>query len=43
LVTAHRSDYVAAAKGDEIFVEILEKPLPERRLVASVDRATGRV
>jgi FixJ family two-component response regulator len=43
LVTAHRADYVAAAKGDEIFVEILEKPLPERRLVASVDRATGRM
>ena len=43
LVTAHRVDYVAAAQGDEIFVEILEKPLPERRLIASVDRATGRV
>lgn len=43
LVTAHRADYVAAAQCDEIFVEILEKPLPERRLIASVDRATGRV
>lgn len=41
LVTAHRADYVAAAQGDEIFVEILDKPLPERRLIASVDRATG--
>ncbi|WP_278984137.1 response regulator [Sphingobium yanoikuyae] len=43
LVTAHRAAYVAAAQGDEIFVEVLEKPLPERRLIASVDRATGRV
>jgi FixJ family two-component response regulator len=42
LVTAHRAGYVAAAQGDEIFVEVLEKPLPERRLIASVDRATGR-
>lgn len=43
LVTAHRADFIAAAQGDEIFLEILEKPLAERRLIASVDRATGRV
>ncbi|PZU64810.1 response regulator [Sphingobium sp.] len=41
LVTAHRADYVAAVQGDEIFAEILDKPLPERRLIASVDRATS--
>ncbi|MFC0146640.1 response regulator [Sphingobium scionense] len=43
LVTAHRADFIAAVQGDEIFLEILEKPLVERRLIASVDRATGRV
>ncbi|EQB10796.1 response regulator [Sphingobium lactosutens] len=42
LVTAYRADYLAAANGEAIFVDILEKPAIERRLIASVDRATGR-
>lgn len=42
LVTAYREDYLVAAKGEEIFIDIFEKPAIERRLIASVDRATGR-
>lgn len=42
LVTAHRAAYLTAAQGDEIFIEIIEKPPLKRRLIASVDRAIGR-
>lgn len=41
LITAHRADHI---EQDEIarFDDILEKPLLDRRLLACVDRATGR-
>lgn len=39
LITARRSDYI---EDDALFDDILEKPLLDRRLCASVDRATGR-
>lgn len=41
LITAHRSDYVRDA-DDARFDDVLEKPLLDRRLLACVDRATGR-
>ena len=41
LITAHRSDYVRETE-DARFDDVLEKPLLDRRLLACVDRATGR-
>jgi FixJ family two-component response regulator len=42
LITGHRADYIAASEDKDRFIEILEKPLLDHRLLATVDRATGR-
>lgn len=42
LITAHRADYIAASDDKARFEDVLEKPLLNHRLLACVDRATGR-
>ncbi|AOH87292.1 histidine kinase (plasmid) [Sphingomonas panacis] len=42
LITGHSADFVAASEDRDRFADILEKPLLDHRLLACVDRATGR-